>query len=53
MSMIKKELISIPKLKCLRCGWEWIPRKPEVILCPNPKCRSPYWNRPRKGKKTG
>lgn len=30
-------------LKCLRCGKEWAPRKPEVVVCP--KCHSPYWNK--------
>lgn len=34
------------KLKCTRCGHEWTPREgvaPKV--CPNPKCKSPYWDR--------
>jgi hypothetical protein len=36
------------KLKCNRCGHEWIPRdeKPPKV-CPNPKCKSPYWNKER------
>src|SRR5262249_1814059 len=37
--------------RCERCGHEWIPRGEsdgEPATCPNPKCRSPYWNRPRK-----
>lgn len=40
------------KLKCLRCGHEWHPRDPTVHpkVCPNPKCKSPYWDRPRKKK---
>ena len=33
-------------VKCLRCGWKWIPRKPETpTWCP--ACNSPYWNRKR------
>lgn len=41
----------IPKYKCLRCGHEWIPRKEDAPKnCPNPKCKSPYWNKPRKNK---
>jgi hypothetical protein len=46
--------------RCLRCGHEWVPRgieqppdgkKPpdpdeEPRVCP--KCKNPYWNRPRK-----
>ena len=37
---------------CERCGHEWPPRdatkKPTVC----PKCRSPYWDKPRKATKT-
>jgi len=36
-------------LKCVRCGHKWIPRKDKIAACP--KCRSPYWNIKRKGKK--
>ncbi len=32
--------------KCERCGHEWMPKKDEVFTCP--KCRSPYWNKPKK-----
>ena len=34
--------------RCERCGHEWIPRHrdEEPRVCP--KCKSPYWNRPRK-----
>lgn len=35
------------RLKCRRCSYEWFPRKTEVRVCPNPKCHSPYWDRPR------
>jgi len=36
-------------VKCKRCGHSWKPRKPisEIVICP--KCRSPYWNKPRRG----
>ena len=36
-------------LKCLRCGHEWYPRDPHKHpkVCPNPKCKSPYWDRER------
>lgn len=44
--------IHLPRLKCLRCGYEWIPRRErEPKVCPNPKCKSPYWDRPRRQKK--
>ena len=49
------------KQVCKRCGWEFIPKatrdpdNPHMILhiklpatCPNPACKSPYWNKPRK-----
>ena len=34
---------------CLRCGHEWVKRIPHPIRCP--KCRSPYWDRPRRNPK--
>ena len=38
-------------LKCLRCGHSWRPREDKLpTVCPNPKCKSPYWNIPRKKK---
>jgi len=41
--------ITIPKRKCLRCGYNWALRKEqEPIICP--KCKSPYWNKERKSK---
>lgn len=36
------------ELECLRCGHKWRPRNDAPpTVCPNPKCKSPYWNRPR------
>lgn len=37
------------ELVCLRCGYKWIPRNPDKKpkVCPNPKCKSPYWNKIR------
>ena len=46
--------------RCLRCEHEWLPRKPlegddppsgdqRPRVCP--KCKSPYWDRPRKHEK--
>ena len=32
---------------CLRCGHTWYRRKPErPVMCP--KCKSPYWDKPRR-----
>jgi rubrerythrin len=33
-------------VKCLRCGHAW-PTKGQPRVCP--KCKSPYWDRPKKG----
>lgn len=39
--------------KCYRCGHEWRPLDVEErpIVCP--KCKNPYWWKPRKKKKNG
>ena len=40
----------ITKLTCLRCGHSWWPKTPDrPMLCA--KCRSAYWERPKKNKK--
>lgn len=40
--------ITVMGYHCERCSHEWIPRdiEREPPVCP--KCKSPYWNRPRK-----
>jgi len=40
--------ITVMGYRCERCSHEWIPRdtSQEPSVCP--KCKSPYWNRPRK-----
>ena len=39
--------ITILGYKCERCGYEWIAREnKEPKICP--KCRSPYWDNPKK-----
>jgi len=43
-------LIKKKGFKCERCGHEWVPRNEETpIICP--RCKSPYWNKPRKKNK--
>ena len=37
--------VAVKKLRCKRCGHEWIPRKEDVRVCPNPKCHSVYWDK--------
>lgn len=41
--------IHIQTLTCLRCGHKWVPRQADVRICP--KCKSPYWNKPKKVKR--
>lgn len=36
--------------KCLRCLAEWTPRKTNPLRCP--RCKSKYWNVPRKSRET-
>jgi len=37
-----------PRLSCLRCGHSWEAESAKLPkTCPNKKCRSPYWNKPR------
>lgn len=41
--------IKLLGFKCERCDHEWAPRKEgKPIICP--KCKSPYWNVPKKNK---
>lgn len=47
---IRCEMIILPQLKCLRCGWNWIPRIPDPGLCPH--CKNPYWKKPKKKKES-
>ena len=40
------DTITINQLNCLRCDHKWFPRTP-VAPAHCPKCKSPYWNKPR------
>ena len=43
--------ITVMGFRCERCGHEWIPTggvEKEPKVCPNPACKSPDWNKPRK-----
>ena len=46
-----KELRKVMFFICERCEHNWIPNDPkqEPRVCP--KCKSPYWNRPRRNAK--
>ncbi len=34
------------KVKCLKCGFEWIPRVEDPLQCP--KCKRYDWNKEKK-----
>lgn len=40
--------ITIMGYRCERCGHEWIPKNGEHEPVTCPKCKSPYWDKPRK-----
>jgi hypothetical protein len=35
-------------VKCLRCDHEWATRLEHPTRCANQKCKSPYWDKPKK-----
>lgn len=40
--------VTLQGFRCERCGHQWVPRattEGEPVICP--KCKSPYWDRPR------
>jgi Zn finger protein HypA/HybF involved in hydrogenase expression len=39
--------------KCERCDHTWVPREENVAPRVCPKCKSPYWDRPRRIPKVG
>ena len=47
--MVDKVEIKVMGYRCFRCKHEWLPRHDNAPrVCP--KCKSPYWDRPRKRK---
>src|SRR5258708_6170190 len=40
--------ITVMGYRCERCGNEWVPRTPTQEPRNCPKCKSPYWNKPRR-----
>jgi len=46
-----KRKVSVWAYECERCGHKWIQRElgsDQPKVCPNRKCKSPYWDRPRR-----
>jgi DNA-directed RNA polymerase subunit RPC12/RpoP len=40
--------ITVMGYRCERCNGEWVPKDAEREPVACPRCKSPYWNRPRK-----
>ncbi len=36
--------------KCYRCNHEWLPKDKDKIPKVCPKCKSPYWDKPKQKK---
>jgi len=36
--------IELKRLKCKKCGHQWIPRGKKVYTCPNKKCHTVKWD---------
>lgn len=47
--MARKE-ITVLQYECERCGHTWIPRELDVEPKVCPKCKSPYWDTPKRTK---
>jgi predicted Zn-ribbon and HTH transcriptional regulator len=43
--------IQLDAFECERCGHQWVPRNIDEPPRVCPKCKSPYWDRPRQTKK--
>jgi predicted Zn-ribbon and HTH transcriptional regulator len=39
--------------RCYRCGHPWIPRDIDTKSAVCPKCKNPYWDKPKRVKKNG
>ncbi len=40
--------ITVMGYRCSRCGHEWVPKNGDRQPVACPKCKSPYWDRPRR-----
>src|SRR5437762_3084426 len=46
--MARRVPITLMGFRCERCEHEWVPRDSDSDPKTCPKCKSPYWDRPRK-----
>ncbi|MCO5381772.1 MAG: endonuclease Q family protein [Methanosarcina barkeri] len=44
--------VETKKLHCLRCNYDWFPRDADKLPRTCAGCGSPYWDRPRRAKKS-
>jgi predicted Zn-ribbon and HTH transcriptional regulator len=43
-----QKTVTVSMLRCHVCGYEWLPRiTTRPVKCPNQRCQSPYWDRPK------
>lgn len=50
MAMVETPHVAVVMLsgfRCDRCTHEWLPRNKTAMPVVCPKCKSPYWNKPR------
>lgn len=45
------KIITVKQLHCLRCGYDWIPKKQDEMPRTCAGCGSPYWDKARRQKK--
>ena len=48
-----EETIKVTNCVCCRCGYIWVPKNKDNLpsTCASRKCKSPYWNKPRRQNK--
>ena len=49
--MPEKIKIEAEGYKCTRCEYKWVPKNIKRIPISCPKCKSPYWAKPKRKKK--
>ena len=50
MAIENMGVTTVKAFKCDRCGYEWCPKTAEIKPLTCPKCRSPFWDTPRRRK---
>jgi predicted Zn-ribbon and HTH transcriptional regulator len=41
---VRAEMLGRYPHDCRECGWQWVSIKEHPKTCPNPVCRSPFWD---------